>query len=69
MIHDIPKLDISEHFTIDDIHKIREWHYEILKDATVDEQIAFYNNKANKVEEEMCRAIEEIRAAKNAKAV
>jgi hypothetical protein len=62
MIHDVPKPDISPDFTIDDIHKIREWHYEILKDATVDERIAFYNNKADKVEEEM-------RAARKAKAV
>jgi hypothetical protein len=53
MIHDIPKPEISADFTIDDIHKIREWHYEILKDATVDERIAFYNNKADKVEAEI----------------
>ena len=34
MIHDIPKPPISPAFTIEDIHKIREWHYERLKDAT-----------------------------------
>jgi hypothetical protein len=27
MIHDIPKPEISADFTIDDIHKIRDWHY------------------------------------------
>jgi hypothetical protein len=53
MIHDIPKPEISADFTIDDIHKIRNWHYEILKDATVDERIAFYNSKADKVEAEI----------------
>jgi broad specificity phosphatase PhoE len=40
MIHNIPKPELSPDFTIDDIHKIREWHYERLKDATVDERLA-----------------------------
>jgi broad specificity phosphatase PhoE len=40
MIHNIQKPDISLDFTIDDIHKIREWHYERLKNATVDERLA-----------------------------
>jgi len=40
MIHDIPKPPISPAFTIEDIHKIREWHYERLKDATPDERKA-----------------------------
>ncbi|MDR1915943.1 MAG: hypothetical protein LBQ58_05155 [Synergistaceae bacterium] len=53
MIHDIPKPEISPNFTIDDIHKIREWHYEILKDATTEERMNFYNGKANKFEKEM----------------
>ena len=39
MIHDIPKPKISPDFTIEDIHKIREWNYERLKDATVKERI------------------------------
>ena len=42
MIHDIPKPDISENFTIDDIHKIREWNYERLKDATPEERTEYY---------------------------
>lgn len=46
MIHDIPAPEISEKFTIDDIHKIREWHYEVLKDATVEEQKEFYRREA-----------------------
>ena len=46
MLHDIPKPEISPDFTIDDIHKIREWHYEILKDATFEERNAFYREGA-----------------------
>jgi hypothetical protein len=37
MIYDIPKPSISPKFTVDDIHKIREWDYERLKDATREE--------------------------------
>ena len=44
MICDIPKPYISPEFTIDDIHKIREWHYEMLKNATLEERIEFYND-------------------------
>lgn len=40
MIHDVPKPEISPNFTIDDTHKIREWNYERLKDATVEERLA-----------------------------
>ena len=40
MIHENPKPEISPDFTIDDIHKIREWEYERLKDATPDERRA-----------------------------
>jgi len=40
MIHDIKKPEISSNFVIDDIHKIREWNYARLKDATTEERIA-----------------------------
>jgi len=40
MIHDIPKPEISPNFTIEDIHKLREWNYERLKDATLEERLA-----------------------------
>ena len=33
MIHDRPMPELSSAFTIEDIHKIREWDYERLKDA------------------------------------
>jgi hypothetical protein len=44
MIHDIPKPKISDKFTIEDIHIIREWNYERFKDATVEERNEYYNN-------------------------
>ncbi len=34
---------ISPNFTIEDIHKIREYHYEITKNMTSREKINFYN--------------------------
>jgi hypothetical protein len=64
MIHDIPKPEISPNFTIDDIHKIREWNYERRKDATIEERLADINKGA----ENTRRAIEEIRRANSRKA-
>ena len=40
MIHSIPEPELSPNFTIEDIHKIREWNYERLKDATPEERRA-----------------------------
>ena len=40
MIHDVPAPKVSRDFSIDDIHKIREWNYERLKDATREERRA-----------------------------
>ena len=37
MINDIPKPDISPAFTLEDIRKIRDWHYERYKGATPQE--------------------------------
>ena len=39
----IAKPVISPDFTIEDIHKIREYHYELTKDMTIQEKINFYN--------------------------
>lgn len=39
----IAELDISPDFTVEDIHKIREYHYELTKDMTTQEKINFYN--------------------------
>jgi len=40
------KLLISKDFTIDDIHKIREYNYEQTKNLSPAEQSAYYRNKA-----------------------
>jgi len=37
MIRDVPKPGISPNYTIEDIHKIRKWEDERLKDATPEE--------------------------------
>jgi hypothetical protein len=61
MIHNIPKPIISPDFTIEDIHKIREWNYERLKDATVEERLLEIKRQA----EPGIKAIEKLKAAKN----
>jgi hypothetical protein len=37
---------ISPDFTIEDIHKIREYHYELTKDMSFEEVAAFYHEGA-----------------------
>lgn len=44
---------ISSEFTIEDIHKIREYHYELTKDMTMQEKIDFYNEGGNAFLKEM----------------
>ena len=51
MIHDIPKPDISPDFTIEDIHKIRAWNYERMKDATNEERTENYRQSKRKFDE------------------
>ena len=46
MIHDIQKPELSPNFTVDDIHRIRHWHYERLKDATPEERRADIERRA-----------------------
>ncbi|MDR2590758.1 MAG: hypothetical protein LBC71_07225 [Oscillospiraceae bacterium] len=55
MIHNIPEPDISPDFTIDDIHKIREYHYEMLKDATSEERKKFYCDASRRVQERIAK--------------
>jgi hypothetical protein len=64
MIRDIPKPEISPAFTVDDIHKIREWHYERLKDATPEERDADTERRAERTR----RAIADLRRSKGVKA-
>lgn len=46
---------ISTDFTFEDIHKIREYHYELTKDMTVAEKVAYYNNSGKEAEKEIER--------------
>ena len=54
------KPEISPNFTIEDIHKIREYHYEQTKHMTAAERIEQTNKRAMEVQ----RRIDEIRKAK-----
>ena len=40
MRRDIPLPKISSNFTVEDIHKIREWNYECQKDMTLAERVS-----------------------------
>ena len=40
------KLEISPNFTIDDIHKIRKYNYEITKDMLFEDMKAYYDKGA-----------------------
>jgi len=40
------KPSISPDFTVEDIHKIREYHYELTKDMPFEERVAFYRDGA-----------------------
>ena len=55
---DKPK--ISDDFTIEDIHKIREYHHEITKNMTLKEEETFYRTGAEEAE----RKIDKIRLEK-----
>lgn len=45
----VEKPVLSPNFTLDDIHKIREYNYEMTKNYTVNELIAYYKNKADEI--------------------
>ena len=53
MIREISKPELSPNFTIGDIHKIREWHYEKLKEASPEERRIYYKNGADTVQREI----------------
>ncbi|MCM1295271.1 MAG: hypothetical protein NC311_06990 [Muribaculaceae bacterium] len=48
-------LVISPNFTIEDIHKIREWNYERTKDMTIEQKVEYYNNCGKDAEMEIER--------------
>jgi hypothetical protein len=51
----MPELIISPDFTIEDIHKIREYNYEVTKNMPFEERNAYYSKGA----EEMKRLLAE----------
>jgi hypothetical protein len=50
MTNNILKPEISPNFTIDDIHKIREWHYESRKGMSRQEVIDHINRRGDELE-------------------
>ena len=46
---------ISPDFTIEDIHKIRGYNYEVTKNMTMEEKITYYNTAGLEAEEEIQR--------------
>ncbi len=48
-------LVISPDFTIDDIHKLREYNYYLTKDMTPQERMDYYNNSGKEAETEIER--------------
>lgn len=48
------KLEIKEgSFSVDDIHRVREYHDEITKDMSSEERANYFNEEAEKVREEI----------------
>ena len=44
---------LSPNFTIEDIHKIREYNYEMTKNMSTEEMCEYINNRAKNVLKEM----------------
>ncbi len=55
---------ISPDFTIEDIHKIREYYYEVTKDMTDEERIRYFNTPKSDAAEQIARLREEYLAEK-----
>jgi len=47
------KPNITPNFTVADIHKIREYHYELTKDMTFEERAEFYREGSRQFNEYM----------------
>jgi hypothetical protein len=52
-MNNIPKPEISSDFTIEDIHKIREWHYEVYKGMTPEEICEYTRTVAERFEQRL----------------
>ena len=44
---------LSPDFTIDDIHKLREYNYYLTKDMTLQERMDYYNKKGRAFQREI----------------
>lgn len=44
---------LSPEFTIDDIHKLREYNYYLTKDMTPQERMDYYNKKGRAFQQEI----------------
>lgn len=51
---------LSPNFTIEDIHKLREYNYEMTKDMTDKERMDYYNKRGREVQ----RKLDQMKAAK-----
>ena len=49
------KLTLSPAFTVEDIHKLREYNYHLTKDMTPKERMDFYNDAGRAFQEEIER--------------
>ena len=47
------ELNVSPAFTVGDIHKVREYHYELTKNMTIEERRAFYKKGADEAEKKI----------------
>ena len=48
-----PKLEISPDFTLEDIRKIRDYDYEMTKNMSNEDMIAYYNEGADILRKEL----------------
>lgn len=46
---------LSPDFTVEDIHKLREYNYEMTKDMTDKERMGYYNNRGREVQRKLER--------------
>ena len=44
---------LSLNFTIDDIHKLREYNYEVTKEMSNEEKLKYYNDKGKALLKEL----------------
>ncbi len=44
---------IKDSFSVDDIHKVREYHYEMTKNLSTEERLKEIKDKAEKVRKEL----------------